>query len=52
MLFRSLSTTAFTLGLSEGMDLIDSLDDVEAVFITKDEKLHYSKNFKKYLEEE
>ena len=47
-----LSTTAFTLGLSEGMDLIDSLDDVEAVFITKDEKLHYSKNFKKYLEEE
>lgn len=47
-----LSTTAFALGLSGGMDLINSLDDVEAVFITKDEKLHYSENFKKYLEKE
>lgn len=47
-----LSTTAFALGLSKGLDLINSLDDVEAVFITKDEKLHYSNNFKKYLEKE
>lgn len=44
-----LSTSVFALGPSGGMKLIDSLKDVEAVFITKDEKLHYSKGFKAYI---
>lgn len=40
-----LSTTCFALGLEEGMKLINSLPDVEAVFITEDNELHYSDNF-------
>lgn len=44
-----LSTTAFALGLEAGMELIDSLDGVEAVFVTSDQKLHYSKGFEAYL---
>lgn len=40
-----LSTSCFALGLEEGMTLINSLPDVEAVFITKDNELHYSDNF-------
>ncbi len=42
----ALSTTCFALGLDKGMKLVDSLDDVCAVFITEDGKLHYSKGFK------
>lgn len=37
-----LSTTCFTLGLDDGMALIESLDDVEAIFITDDYELHTS----------
>lgn len=44
-----LSTTAFALGLEKGLDLINSLDGVEAVFITSDEQLHYSKGFAEKL---
>ena len=40
----ALSTTCFSLGLEKGMELIDQLENTEAVFITKDYKLHYSKN--------
>lgn len=40
-----LSTSVFTLGLKKGMELIDSLEDVYAVFITDDNKLHYSNGF-------
>lgn len=42
-----LSTACFSLGLEKGMELINSLPDVHAVFITEDYKLHYSKNFPK-----
>lgn len=42
-----LSTSCFALGLEKGMALINSLPDVHAVFITSDDKLHYSKNFQK-----
>lgn len=42
-----LSTSCFALGLEKGMELINSLPDVEAVFITDDDELHYSKNFPK-----
>lgn len=38
----ALSTTCFILGPEEGMRLVESLEDVEAVFITKDYALHYS----------
>lgn len=40
-----LSTSCFALGLEKGMELIDSLPHVEAVFITNDYELHYSENF-------
>lgn len=44
-----LSTTCFGLGLEQGLELINSLEDVTAVFITKDEKLHYADGFESYL---
>lgn len=37
-----LSTSCFALGLEKGMELIESLEHTEAVFITSDEKLHGS----------
>lgn len=43
----ALSTTCFLLGLEKGMELIDKLDNVDAVFITNDNKVHYSRNFQK-----
>lgn len=44
-----LSTTCFALGLEKGMELINSLPDVQAVFITEDYEMHYSKDFEKEL---
>lgn len=41
----ALSTTCFLLGYDRGMKLINQLDNVDAVFITKDNQIHYSKNF-------
>lgn len=38
----ALSTTCFILGLEKGMELIESLPDTEAVFITDDGSLHAS----------
>ena len=32
------------------MKLINTMDGVEALFITKDEKLHYSDGFKLYMD--
>lgn len=46
MVGDALSTTSFVLGLEEGMALIESLEDVEAVFITTDYTLHYSSGLK------
>ena len=43
----ALSTTCFALGLEKGMDLIDTLEDVQAVFITEDGELHLSEDFDK-----
>lgn len=37
-----LSTSCFSLGLEDGMKLIESLEDTEAVFITSDYELHCS----------
>lgn len=41
----ALSTTCFALGLEKGMELIESLKNTEAVFITEDGELHYSEGF-------
>lgn len=41
----ALSTTCFLLGYEKGMELINQLDDVDAVFITDDETIHCSDNF-------
>lgn len=43
----ALSTTCFLLGYKKGMNLIDQLDNVDAVFITDDGEIHYSKNFQR-----
>lgn len=45
----ALSTTCFLLGYDEGMKLIDQLENVDAIFITSDNKLHYSRNFQKKI---
>ena len=44
-----LSTSCFALGLEKGMELINSIPDVHAVFITDDYQLHYSNHFQKDL---
>lgn len=44
-----LSTTCFAYGKKKGLEFINSLDDVYAMFITKDEKVWYSDGFEKYL---
>lgn len=41
----ALSTACFVLGLAEGMELIESLEGIEAMFITEDGELHYSSGF-------
>lgn len=38
----ALSTTCFSLGLNDGMALVESLPDTEAIFITDDNELHVS----------
>ena len=38
----ALSTTCFAMGLEDGMELIRSLDGVEAIFVTKDGEIHTS----------
>lgn len=41
----ALSTTCFLLGYDKGLRLVDQLDNVDAIFITDDDEIHYSKNF-------
>lgn len=43
----ALSTTAFLLGLSRGLALIDSMPEVSAVFITNDKKVYLSQDIGK-----
>ena len=45
----ALSTTCFLLGYDKSMRLIEQLDNVDAIFITNDNKIHYSKNFQHKL---
>ena len=46
VLCDGLSTTCFLLGLSDGMELIESLDDVEAIMVTRDKKVYLSDGIK------
>lgn len=43
----ALSTVCFVLGEEEGMELIESLDGVEAMFILNDDSIRYSSGFPK-----
>ncbi len=45
----ALSTTCFALGLEDGMKLAESLDDVQAFFVTSDYEIHYTKDFQKEI---
>ena len=45
----ALSTTCFSLGLENGMKLAESLDDVQAFFVTSDYEIHYTKDFQKKI---
>jgi len=45
----ALSTACFALGLEKGMELINSLDNVYAVFITEDTRMHYSDGFEELI---
>lgn len=43
----ALSTICFLMGYERAKNLIDQLDNVDAVFITNDNQIHYSNNFQK-----
>lgn len=43
----AMSTTCFLMGYEEGMKLVNLLDNVDAIFITDDNEIHYSDNFLK-----
>ena len=45
----ALSTTCFALGLEDGMKLTESLDNVQAFFVTSDYEIHYTKDFQKEI---
>ncbi len=42
----SLSTAVFAMGIDEGMNLIESLDNAEAVFVTKDSQVYITSGLK------
>ncbi len=42
----ALSTTAFSIGTEEGLKLIESLPNTEAIFITKDKKIYLTPGLK------
>lgn len=41
----ALSTSCFVLGLDKGMELINSIDGIEAVFIDEEENMYFSDGF-------
>lgn len=44
-----LSTALFCMSVEDGMALVNSLDGVEAVWVTEDEVKHYSNGFANYI---
>ena len=45
----ALATAAFVLGTEKGLELIESLEGIEAVFIARDRKVTYSSGAKNYI---
>lgn len=45
----ALSTTCFALGYEKGLEFIETIPDTEAIFITSDYELHYTKDFQKNI---
>ncbi len=43
-----LSTTVFVLGLEKGLELVESMDDVEALIVTRSNRVVESSGFSKY----
>ena len=41
----ALSTVCYLMGYEAASDLIDQLENVDALFITNDDEIHYTKNF-------
>ncbi|MDE6767780.1 MAG: FAD:protein FMN transferase, partial [Eubacterium sp.] len=46
----ALSTTLFNMPIEQGMDMVDKMDGVEAVWVDKDYNEHYSTGFENYVE--
>ncbi len=42
----ALSTTLFLMGVDEGMNFIESLDNTDAIFVTKDNEIHVTSGLK------
>ncbi|WP_073257006.1 FAD:protein FMN transferase [Caldanaerovirga acetigignens] len=42
----ALSTAVFSLGLQRGMELVENLPDIEAIFVTKDKEVYVSSGVK------
>ena len=47
----ALSTALFCMTLSEGLELINSIEDAEAIWVMSDGTQHTSSNFSKYVAE-
>jgi thiamine biosynthesis lipoprotein len=45
----ALSTATFVMGLDKGLELIETLEGVDAVFVTYDKKVYATENIKKVL---
>ena len=45
----ALSTACFSMGLEKGMELAQSIENVQAFFVTDDYKIHYTKDFQKEI---
>lgn len=46
----ALSTTTFLMGLENGMELIEQIPDIEAIFVTKDKKIYLTSGLKDKFE--
>lgn len=45
-----LSTTVFSMGLEEGLDYVNSLENTEGIFITKDKEVYVSAGYEENIE--
>jgi thiamine biosynthesis lipoprotein len=46
----ALSTVVFLMGLEKGLEIINSMENIEAVFVTKDHKLIVTQGLKDIFE--